>query len=421
MKLKTAYVVLFLSAATFALVLAGIPASTRLTMAAASLASGASALVLMSTAALLGGRWRLVESAFGGLDRVYRAHKWLGIWALAFASFHLLFKAGIKDWDVAAIMTLAPPYTRLLRQLSFVALMLIVMLALNRNIRYRIWRYWHKLSGPLLLVVVAHWLSIKSPIALASPAGLWIAVMAGLGVAAAAYKLLLYPLLSSHAEYRVVSISPGPSALRLDLVPVGEGIRFEPGQFAFLSMKQSGLREPHPFTIASAGHPDRHVSFVIRALGDYTQKLLAEAVVGMHAEVYAPWGHFKRLPSSRREIWIAGGVGISPFIAWLRSPEADGFGKATLFYLYTPGREFPDIDSLAGLARGRGVEFIPVPEGPLAPAFVHRFGEIVREAGPDGVEVSLCGPKGLRQQVRQRMRENGIPSSRLRHEYFEFR
>lgn len=421
MKPKTSHVVLFLSVVTFALVLAGIPTGTWFTTAAISLASGANALVLMSAAALLGGRWRLVESAFGGLDRVYRAHKWLGVWALAFASFHLVFKAGMKGWDAAAIMDLAAPYARLVRQLSFVALMLIVLLALNRNIGYRIWRYWHKLSGPLLLVVIAHWLSIKSPIALASPAGLWIAVMAGLGVAAAAYKLLLYPLLSSHAEYRVVSVSTGPSALRLDLAPVGEGIGFEPGQFAFLSMKQSGLREPHPFTIASAGHPDRHVTFVIRALGDYTQKLRAEAAVGMYAEVYAPWGNFRRLPSSRREIWIAGGVGISPFIAWLRSAEAGGFGKATLFYLYTPGREFPDIDSLAGLARDRGVEFIPVAGGPLAPAFVHRFGEIVREAGPDGVEVSLCGPRGLLQQVRSMMRENGVPSSRLRHEYFEFR
>jgi predicted ferric reductase len=421
MKARPSHVVLFLSVVTFTLVLAGIPSSTWPTTAAISLASGASALVLMSAAALLGGRWRLVESVFGGLDRVYRAHKWLGVWALAFASFHLVFKAGMKGWEAAAIFDLAAPYARLVRQLSFVALMLIVLLALNRNISYRIWRYWHKLSGPLLLVVIAHWLTIKSPIALASPAGVWIAAMAGLGVAAAAYKLLLYPLLSSHAEYRVVSVRPGPSALRLDLAPVGEGIGFEPGQFAFLSMKHGGLREPHPFTIASAGHADGHVTFVIRALGDYTQKLRAEAAAGMYAEVYAPWGRFKRLPSSRREIWIAGGVGISPFIAWLRSPEAGGFDKATLFYLYTPGREFPDIESLAGLARERGAEFVPVAGGPLAPAFVDRFAEIVREQGADAVDLSLCGPEGLLQQVRSMMREHGIPSSRLRHEYFEFR
>jgi len=40
-------------------------------MATVSLSLGASALALMGSAALPGGRWKLVESWFGGLDRVY--------------------------------------------------------------------------------------------------------------------------------------------------------------------------------------------------------------------------------------------------------------------------------------------------------------------------------------------------------------
>ena len=109
-------VVLLLVMVTSALVLAGIPRDTWFTTAAASLTLGASALALMGTAALLGGRWPLFESLLGGLDRVYLVHKWLAVWALAFASFHLVFQAEMDAWTTAAIVELPRYTTRLVRQ-----------------------------------------------------------------------------------------------------------------------------------------------------------------------------------------------------------------------------------------------------------------------------------------------------------------
>lgn len=139
----------------------------------------------MALAAAPSARLAVVESRFGSLDRVYLAHKWLGVWALSFASFHLLFKAGAEGWEVASILALPPGATRLLRQASCLALVFIVLLALNRSIRYSTWRWWHKLSGPLFVWVVLHWLSIRSPIVLASPVGLWLATASVLGIAGA--------------------------------------------------------------------------------------------------------------------------------------------------------------------------------------------------------------------------------------------
>lgn len=421
MRIRSWQAVLVLATVSFMLVLAEVPRSDWLTPAAWSLASGVTAFSLMGAAALLGGRWRFVEAGFGGLDRVYQVHKWLGVWALGFASFHLVFKAGMEGWDTASILSLPPFFTRLVRQLSFVALMLIVMLALNRKIPYSTWRWWHKLSGPLFLVVILHWLSFKSPIALADAAGAWLAIVATLGVTAAAYKLLLYPLLSRHAEYRVTAVSPGAAAVRLELSPVRRPVPFTAGQFAFLSMKEDGLREPHPFTIAGGNDASGSLHLVIRSLGDYTQKLLERAKAGMHAELYAPWGKFKRRVTAKREVWIGAGVGISPFIAWLADSQAEGFDRVTLFYFFTPGREFPPVDVLDGMARGRGAEFVPVPGGPTDPAFVAQFAEIVRRAGAGSVEISFCGPQGLLDAIRARMREHAIPPANLRHEFFEFR
>ncbi|WP_205780750.1 ferredoxin reductase family protein [Methylocaldum sp. 14B] len=421
MYIKTWHAVLFLTVTSGAVVIAEIPRDTWLTSAALSLALGVAAVAMMGAAAILGSRWTIVESLFGGLDRVYLTHKWLGIWALGFASFHFVFRAGLPTWDSAPILSLSPYYTRLVRQLSFIGLMLIVLLALNRNIPYGVWRRWHKLSGPLFLIVILHWLSFRSPLAIESPAGIWLASLSALGVVAAGYKLLIYPFLANHAEYRVVAANPGADALHLELAPVDRGISFEPGQFGFIRMKAEGLREPHPFTIAARSKPEGHVHFVIRALGDYTRKLVNEASVGMYADIYAPYGRFRRSTESQREVWIGGGVGISPFIAWLTDPSAGNFDRVTLFHFFTPGREFPSVEVLDDLARQRGAEFIPVSTGPSTPEFIRRFDEIARSAGPAGVDVNFCGPRGLLDHVRARMRENGIPDTNLRYEYFEFR
>jgi predicted ferric reductase len=421
MTLDSRHAVGFPIAISFGLIALSVPSATWVSSASLSLASGASALTLMAGAALLGARWRWLEVAFGGLDRVYQVHKWLGIWALVMASVHLSFKAGLPAWDAAAIVSLPPGVTRLVRQLGFLALMLIVLLALNRKIPYSTWRWWHKLSGPLFLIVIAHWLSIKSPVVLHSPAGWWLAGMALLGTAGAAWKLLLYPWLSPHAEYRIVAVVPGPAAARIELLPTGTGIKFHPGQFGFLSVQAEGLREPHPFTLAGAEATDGRVVFMVRALGDYTTQLLSQLRPGMCAAVYAPFGRFERRLKSSREIWIAGGVGISPFLAWLDDPEATGLESVTLFYFHTPGRSFPQPAELAAITSARGVELVCVTAGADSPAFVAALRKIIHDASAERVDVDFCGPAGLLNTCRAQLQACGVKPAQIRFELFEFR
>jgi predicted ferric reductase len=417
---KTWHAVGLIAAVSLAVTMEEVTRDTRFTLEALSLAAGVTALSLMGAAALLGGRFKLVESLFGGLDRVYMTHKWLGIWALAFASFHFSFAAEHDAWATMPILELPPFATRLLRQLAFLALMTIIILALNRRIPYHAWRWWHKLSGPLFAIVVLHWLSFRSPIAIGEPAGIWLATMSGLGVTGAAYKLALYPFLARHGRYRVVAVSPGASAIHMELEAVRRPIEFEAGQFGFLRMKEEGLREPHPFTIASDRQAGNRVHFVIRALGDYTRELVARTAPGMHAEIYGPYGRFRRRPA-KHEIWIAGGVGISPFLSWLADSDAGGFDHLTLYYFFTPGRDFPSADVIRELATARGAAFVPVAGGSGSPELAARFADMVKSGAGADVHISFCGPSGLLKDVREQMRAAGIADNNLSYEYFEFR
>ncbi|WP_443692508.1 ferric reductase-like transmembrane domain-containing protein, partial [Pseudomonas sp.] len=89
-----------------------IPSDTWLTSATLSLILGTAALAYMAVAALLSSRWRAVEVLFGGLDRVYETHKWLGIWALVFASHHFVFKAYLDVWHSVPILEMSKYWTR---------------------------------------------------------------------------------------------------------------------------------------------------------------------------------------------------------------------------------------------------------------------------------------------------------------------
>lgn len=396
-----------------------IPADTWLTSATLSLILGTTALAYMAVSCLLASRWRVVEHMFGGLDRVYDAHKWLGIWALVFASYHFVFKANLDVWNSVPILELPKYWTRLVRQLSYVALGMIVLLALNRNIPYSVWRWWHKLSGPLFLIVILHWLSFKSPITLASPSGIWLCVLCGLGVAAALYKLLLYPFVARAGQYRVIDVSSDKGAVHLTFAPVGKGFAFKAGQFAFLAFKEKGLREPHPFTIACANRENGHLEFVIRALGDYTKALREQVKVGMIADLYAPYGRFKRPAHAQKEIWIGAGVGISPFIAWLQDPKAKGFDKATLIYCFNPSRAFPPAPQLQHMAQERGMQFVANSSG--TGQLADTLHQAVAQTPPEQLHISFCGPKGLLERVRELMHECGIPPTNLHVELFEFR
>lgn len=404
---------------TLVTVLMQIPSDTWATAATASLILGASALACMATSCILASRWHGIEWLFGGLDRVYETHKWIGIWALVFAAYHLVFKAELDAWQLASIIELPDYWTRLVRQLSFVVLGFIILLALNRKIPYGNWRWLHKFSGPLFLIIILHGLSIESPITLTSPAGIWLALLCAVGVIAALYKLVLYPFIAKSGEYKVSTVSHSNETLHLEFEPVRNGFSFEAGQFAFISLKAAGLHEPHPFTIANAYSDNGNIHFLIRELGDYTKQLSRKAKVGMLADIYAPYGNFKRVPNAKREIWIGAGVGISPFTSWLQDKTIGHFERATLVYCFNPSRAFPSAEHMQKMTDQSGAEFVANPSG--SDALVDTIRQTSNEVSPEDIQISFCGPKGLLQKVEEVMKENSIPANNIHYEFFDFR
>ncbi len=114
--------------------------------------------------------------------------------------------------------------------------------------------------------------------------------------------------------------------------------RWKPGQFLHLALDAydpSGhWPESRCFTMASGSLDKDLVRLTIAAKGAFTQRVLAELQPGRKVWMKAPYGDFiVRTSKSHDVVLIAGGTGVTPFVAFLEDALAKGLeGNVWLHY-----------------------------------------------------------------------------------------
>ncbi|RKT43646.1 ferredoxin reductase family protein [Thiocapsa rosea] len=298
--------------------------------------SGLLAIGLMSLAMVLATRPTWLERPLGGMDRVYRLHKWTAILAVSFAATHWLLEEGddlIKSVFGRHGRPLEEQFSGLLHdvrdvgeelgEIGIYLLLAMLVLSLLKRFPYKFWRHVHR-AMPLLYLALAFHAAVLAPTHYWSqPLGLLLGMLLVAGSVAAVMSLLGLVGQSRRARGSIVSIStPSHDVTEMvcQLEPRWRGHRA--GQFAFVSFDR--FEGHHPFTIASADHGDRRVTFLIKALGDFTRALPQRIAVGQAVTVEGPYGFFQlpRRNPEARQIWVAGGIGVTPFIAWLEALRA---------------------------------------------------------------------------------------------------
>ena len=317
-----------------------------------SLAASSTAFVLMALNLFLATRPRFVEPVFGGLDRIYRYHRGVGIAALALILTHYFLK---PSFEGSAVSRGQNELGATLGTISFYGLVALILFSLVKNIPktsltvpYHVWRPSHRLIGLLFILIAGHQFLIKKPSGFSySMLQTYLNVFALIGVVSFLWTQLA-PFLRRRS-YEVAAVTPGPAGTQVALKPLGRRLGAHPGQFGFVKVDRAGLREPHPFTIA--GHDsDGALRFVIKPLGDFTKRLAETLAVGDKVKVEGGYGRFGHRKGSSPQLWLAGGIGITPFLAMAEKLQPGAGRKIHLVHVVGDEAEAVGQESFAACA-----------------------------------------------------------------------
>ena len=442
---RGAFVIVTVCAIPIALWAGSAPLDSRFAGSYSTLTSLAVLCALAGTASfalnlVLGARIRLVATLFGGLDRMYRAHRLNGQAAFTLLLGHVvLILAGRATISSDAALELLGPgagWTVFAGVLAFAAMTVAIVLTLFVRLGHEMFVYVQRAFGLVFLVATYHVFTTSEAVGDSAALDVYMALLATLGLASFVYRSLLGNVLVRRRRYRVVAVN------RLDelvteivMEPLGRPLEHAAGQFAFVNFRSLALSEQlhpfelsverqvfsiragdvrnqfHPFSITSApGEPELRVT--VKAVGDYT-RALRMLEVGAEAVVEGPYGSFSHANvPGRRQIWIAGGIGVTPFLSMARSLD-DERPDVHFYYCVEHAEEAHFIEELGALVPmtlvARNVDGFLTAE---------RLAAEVPDLGE--AEVLVCGPPAMIESLRAQLPARGVPRQRFHAEEFGF-
>lgn len=385
-------------------------------------------LILMCWAFILASRFRWVERLFGGLDKVYRAHRHIGESAFFLIFLHPAFLAVAHADSVSAFFRywwFSGNWVRNTGLIALAVFILLVVLSIYSKIAYHRWKQSHHFFGALLVLIVLHAVLANGEIMRYPVLGVWHGTWVILALAAYVYIRVFYRWFGPLYDYTVESVAEvGDAITEIMLKPKGRSLRAAPGQFIYVSFDADAVnQEPHPFSLSSSPEA-AHLRLSIKRLGDWTQDV-AQIKPGKSGRVWGPYGHFTKRALAQPLmplVMIGGGIGITPFLSLVASAAfARRGGKSTLFYA------IPDRSSAVYLEelRSRGEA---LPHLALLAHYSDEAGYMDRAYLESVVEQPLldclflvCGPPPLMAAMRTILADAGVRARQVIMEDFEIR
>jgi predicted ferric reductase len=379
-------------------------------------------IVLMSFALFLSTRPKWVEPYFGGLDKMYVTHRQIATAAFLLIFVHVLtVPISLTGWKLGNYLAV----------IAFTGIISIVLVSLAPRIAllnkltggtYEGWKRLKRFIGIFFILAFVHSLTIGNPLN-AFIAINWVQLFFIFGTLSYLYTEVFGRFFRKYVPYTVEAVKhPNASTtevtLRAQKTPIK---RQRAGQFLFVRFPQDKLlNESHPFTISSApGEEDLRVT--IKASGDFTRYLYHRLQPGMEAIVEGAYGMFNYKTGGQRQIWIAGGIGLTPFLAFVRDLDGSLTQNIDFYYTVRHPEEELFVDELQARAQDNPCLKLYVrhsaAEGSL------RVEEIVRNI--DGelkqYHVYLCGPLPMVQAFEKDFIRRGLPKENIHYEEFNFR
>jgi predicted ferric reductase len=284
---------------------------------------------------------------------------------------------------------------------------------------YERWRLLHRTTGLFVTAGFLHGVLQGTPFDNSPALEVSYIAIGGIGTAFYIYRELLARFFLSLHDHQVETVREITAGLtEIAMKPLGKRVDFMPGQFAMVYLEAKDGWHRHPFTIASAPS-EGVVRVTVKALGDYTSRLHELIEPGMPAVIGGPHGRFTHTRGTPHQLWIAGGVGVAPFLSWLRG--LDGELPHSVDFFYTNDGPAPFAEEITQIAADHpSLRFHLIDtrlDGRLTPAKVLA----ATDTTPRELSVFMCGPQGMLRTFQHDLRQAGVPARRIHREYFDWR
>jgi len=368
---------------------------------------------------VLASRIRPVERAFGGLEHLYRVHRRVGVLVVVLAVTHVVFLTLHAGGDALDLYVPAAGWSTFTGVIALVVLVGLVVVSLVGRLTYQTFVLIQRLIGASFLLGALHTFAVRGTAAASPVLTIYLACLTAAGMASLAYRFVGGPLGIARHRYRVDGVRRlDDDAVEIIMVPVGRPMAFRAGQFVYATFHQDGIsHEAHPFTIASAPGDDS-LRFAVKRFGDFTRSML-QLRPGAQAQLEGPFGCFYlRSDPAHPQTWIAGGIGITPFLSWARS--LDRSVPADLYYCMPGPEQAHFLDELYDIAdRYPTFRVIPMRKRSLGHLTVSDI-EAVNPNLSQG-HVFICGPPVMIDNLTTGLATRGVPPHRIHSESFDFR
>jgi len=383
---------------------------------------GANNIILMACSLFLSTRPKWAEKYFGGLDKMYITHRHTGTAAFLLIFIHVL---------TVPITTTGWRLGNYLGVIAFAGIVSIVLITLAPRIPflnrltggdYDDWKKLKRYIGIFFILAFIHSLTVPHPLN-ALIAITWVQIFFIIGTISYFYTELFGGFFKKFLPYKVEAVKhPNNSSTEVTLRAKNDSIqKHRAGQFMFVRFPSDQvLNESHPFTISSAPQEDV-LRVTIKASGDFTRHLFGNLQAGMDAVIEGAYGMFDYKTGGGKQIWVAGGIGVTPFLSFIRDMDGNLAHDVDFYYTVRHREEAIFVDEIEAVAKKNPrlkahIRFSSI-DGSL------NVDEIVQNTGGNisGHHVYMCGPLPMVQSFEKKFLEAQVPSANIHYEEFNFR
>lgn len=384
---------------------------------------GSNNIVLMACSLFLSTRPKWAEKYFGGLDKMYITHRYTGTAALLLIFVHVL---------TVPISTTGWRLGNYLAVIAFAGIVSIVLITLAPRIPflsrlagadYNDWKKLKRWIGIFFILGFFHSLTLGDRALDAKIPITWTMIFFIIGTVSYLYTEVFGGIFKKFLPYNVEAVKhPNNSSTEVTLRAKRQPIKKQrAGQFLFVRFpSDKALNESHPFTISSAPAEDV-LRLTIKASGNFTRDLFAKLQQGADAVIEGAYGMFDYKTGGPKQIWIAGGIGLTPFLSFIRDMNGSLVQEVDFYYTVRHPEEALFLDEIKA-ADERNPRFkthvrFSATDGSLT------IDHILKNVNGNikDYHMYLCGPLPMIQAFEQKFLALGVAKQQIHFEEFNFR